>query len=67
MMGHGHFSTPSGGTMSTGNNQAWRLGTWNHSVQADAITSLKFDQTSTGSFGAGSSIRIFNYVIIYEV
>ena len=58
MMGHGHFSTPSGGTMSTGNNQAWRLGTWNHSVQADAITSLKFDQTSTGSFGAGSSIRI---------
>jgi hypothetical protein len=58
MMGHGHFSTPSSASQSTGNNQAWRLGTWNHDVQADAITSLKFDQTSDGAFGAGSYIRI---------
>jgi hypothetical protein len=57
MMGHGHFSTPTG-TMSTGSNQSWRLGTWYHNNQTAAITSLKFDQTSTGSFGAGSSIRI---------
>jgi hypothetical protein len=57
MMGHGHFSTPTAG-LSTGANQSWRLGTWNHNTQTDAITSLKFDPTSTGAFGAGSSIRI---------
>jgi len=57
MMGHGHFSTPSA-TLNSSSNQAWRLGTWNHNVQTNAITSLKFDPTSTGSFGAGSSIRI---------
>jgi hypothetical protein len=57
MMGHGHFSTPTS-TMSTGANQSWRLGTWYHNAQTSVITSLKFDQTSSGSFGAGSYIRI---------
>jgi len=57
MMGHGHFSTPSG-DMSTGANQSWRLGTWFHDAITNAITTLKFEPTSTGKFGAGSSIRI---------
>jgi hypothetical protein len=57
MMGHGHFSTPTS-SMSTGSNQSWRLGTWYHNNQTSAITSLKFDPTSTGAFGAGSYVRI---------
>jgi hypothetical protein len=57
MMGHGHFSTPTSG-MSTSANQPWRLGTWYHNNQTSAITSLKFDPTSSGAFGAGSYIRI---------
>jgi hypothetical protein len=57
MMGHGHFSTPTS-SMSTGSNQSWRLGTWYHNNQTSAITSLKFDPTSSGAFGAGSYIRI---------
>jgi hypothetical protein len=57
MMGHGHFSTPTSG-MSTSANQSWRLGTWYHKVKTNAITSLKFDPTSTGAFGAGSYVRI---------
>jgi hypothetical protein len=57
MMGHGHFSTPTS-AVSAGANQSWRLGTWYHNNQTNAITSLKFDQTSTGKFGAGSYIRI---------
>ena len=57
MMGHGHFSTPTS-NMSTSSNQSWRLGTWYHNNQTSAITSLKFDPTSSGAFGAGSYIRI---------
>jgi hypothetical protein len=59
MMGHGHFSTPSNPSgMDVGANQSWRLGTWFHNAKTNAITTLKFDPTSTGAFGAGSSIRI---------